>query len=476
MVEPSADPLPIPDGPSASPGSPVTTPVAARNGRRRPVLVIAAIFALAIVGLAVSQAGLLDRRSGPTSTTPRQTQGAGPGSIAWVDNLGALKRTDSLGTTIVLGAESDTTYGFPAWSPDGTRVAAVRDGPRGTEIAIFPVSPASAGAPPSAGPGPSAAAGSVIFRSPSAAPFYLYWSPDGRTVSFLANEDGGITLRSTPTDGSSPLDGGPAGLLRNGAPLYFDWMAPDRLLLHVGIGPDAFLGEVGPDGSGVGAAIANPGDFRTAAVSPGGQFRAWVRGSQPTASIVVSRRDGSAEHELAVFGPAAFAFNDAGTTLAAIGADQPGQANLAFPLGPLRLIDPSSGVERTLLDGRVVGFFWSPDGRTIAALRLVGGPAGPVADASPTPAAAVTVHLVFVDVGDGHVRSDQVVRPASRFVGQFLPYFDQYALSHRIWAADSSALLLPVASNSGTDELLALPPDGAEPLRRLAGDAGFWSP
>ena len=154
---------------------------------------------------------------------------------------------------------------------------------------------------------------------------------------------------------------------------------------------------------------------------------------------------------------------------------------LAFPIGPLRLIDTATGAVRTLLDGTVVGFFWSPDGRTIAVLRLqagsgsttagrpgvgphgislaAGGAAAGSPSAVPTPVPNPEVHLLFVNVADGAVRSDRVVQLGRTFVNQFLPYFDQYALSHRVWAPDSSSLLLPITDETGRERLAIIPPD-----------------
>src|SRR5206468_2174604 len=148
------------------------------------------------------------------------------------------------------------------------------------------------------------------------------------------------------------------------------WIGADRLLLHVGNGPDAFLGEVGPDGASVAPAIERSGDFRPAVADASGQFVAFVRGQPPSAQLVVAARDGSAEHSTPVFGPAAIVFDPTGITVASIAAEDPSQQGFAFPFGPLRLIDASSGAIRTLVSGNVVGFFWSPDGRTIAAMRL----------------------------------------------------------------------------------------------------------
>ena len=85
------------------------------------------------------------------------------------------------------------------------------------------------------------------------------------------------------------------------------------------------------------------------------------------------------------------------------------------------------------------------------------------------------VHLVFVDVASGDIRAEPLVRPSSVFIEQVLTYFDQYALSHRLWAPDSSSFLLPVIDADGAARVLAVTPDG-EVLARLDGAIAFWSP
>jgi TolB protein len=417
-----------------------------------------------------------------------------------VDATGGLFTVDGAGRSTSLAVVPDSAFGFPAWSPDGSRIAAIRTGSADTTIEVFEVGRGDVAPSPSPPGAPV-----VVYRSATVPPFYLYWAPDGERVSFLATETDGISLRIAPVDGSAPLDGtGPGAVIRRGAPLYFDWIATDRLLLHVGAGADAFVGEVGVDGLEVAPGLADAGAFRPAVAGSDGRFMAFVRGQAPSADLVVAARDGSAEHLLAVFGPTAAVFDPTGATLASIAADQPAQAAVAFPAGPLRLMEATTGEVRTLLDGTVVGFFWSPDGRTIAALRLEAGSGSPVAagpivaaaaitaagspspDASPTAApdssAPPTVapgpelHLVFVTVADGTVRSDRVVRPTRHFVNQFLPYFDQYALSHRVWAPDSSSVLLPLVDVTGRDQLFILPADGSDGPPTLDGKSGFWSP
>ena len=56
-----------------------------------------------------------------------------------------------------------------------------------------------------------------------------------------------------------------------------------------------------------------------------------------------------------------------------------------------------------------------------------------------------------------------------------LAYFDQYALSHRVWAPDSSSILLPEVLPDGMTRLTVRFPDGGPPVA-LDGEIGFWSP
>jgi TolB protein len=158
-------------------------------------------------------------------------------------------------------------------------------------------------------------------------------------------------------------------------------------------------------------------------------------------------------------------------------------------MGPLRLIDARTGAVRTLVEGFVVAFFWSPDGRTIAALRLARPgdqtagviPAITAAErartvAAATPSPGAEVRLSFIDVGTGVVRSDRVVQPAATLAGQILPYFDQYALSHRFWSPDSASIVLPLVDDTGRTKIMVVPADGTDSRSLVAGESAFWSP
>jgi TolB protein len=461
-----------------TPERPVGPPAVADAASRRPGTRRATARAVVVVVAGVGPGGAIAWLARGT-TGPIKPASGGPARIALVTPDGGLAVEDTSGHRTVLAAPPGTAFGFPAWSPDGGRVAAVDNGPDGAAIAIFaaPAGDQIAGSPP---------APLVVYRSAAVPPFYLYWAPDGTRVSFLATESDGISLRVAPADASAPLDGSePGGIVRRGAPLYFTWIDDAHLLVHVGSGSSGYLGELGPDGAAAGPELDDPGDFRSAVISADRRTIAWVRGTVPSAAVVVAARDGSAQHAVPVFGPAAAVFDPAGDDVAIIGADQAGGEPFAFPLGPLRLVDAATGAVRTLLDGRVVGFFWAPDGKTIAALRVENADGStearlPVRLAAlgptPTPSGAIEIHLLFVDVASGAIRSDRTVRLTSHFLNQFLPYFDQYALSHRLWAPDSSSILLPLVDATGQAGLAVLPREGGAAARTIDGVSGFWSP
>jgi TolB protein len=416
-------------------------------------------------------------RGTPTSTTLPGGPFGVTGSMAVLGNDGSLSLVDATGRSVLLSPAENAFGGFPAWSPDGTRIAAIRADPAGNSILVYDAGQAASGQPVEP---------VVILRSSAVEPFYLSWTPNSRSVSFLAAETSGLSLRIAPADGSAPLDGSGAGAkLQTGNPLYFDWIEQDRLLAHVGTGPFAFLGEVGVGGASPAPALEKPGDFRPAVISNDRKYVSYVRaGTAGSSDVVVAARDGSSERTMPVLGMAAVTFDPTSDTIASIGPTETPETAYAIPLGPLRLMDPSSGKVRTLLDGQVVSFWWSPDGRTIAALRVqpVDGPtaspspSSPSSSPIPSPTAEPTeVRLLFVDVATGDIGAQHVVMAGQLFIDQFLTYFDQYALSHRIWAPDNSSILIPVADPPGTTRIAVMYRNG-DPPRLIDGAIGFWSP
>ena len=394
--------------------------------------------------------------------------------IAVIDPRGQLVTMDRDGGSATAFEVPGVTFQFPAWSPDRTRIAAI--GLDGDEGSVY-VLPATGAIDET----------DVIYTSDEQRPFYLSWSPDGNHVTFLTNQADGIGLRIAPADGTAP-----ATLLRRGAPLYWDWVDPARLLVHTGSGgPDAFLGEVDLEGTTLDAPSDQPGFFRAPAVSIAGSHRAWIGpGDDGDQAIVVEARDGSARTEIPVDGTVAISFDPTGTALAFIASDRAVINPPPLPIGPVRTVESGTGAVRTLIDGPVMAFFWSPDGRTLAAIEFIDpddvGPGEARADGriaaarDVLPAAAepsgLAVRLIFVDVASGERRSDREVRVTDLFAFQVLPFFDQYARSHRLWSSDGTAVVLPISDPGEPDRLVVLDADGGDAQPLADGSIGFWSP
>jgi WD40 repeat protein len=460
--EPATDPAPsTPPEPAATePVNPVDVePISPRPPSRR-VIAVVGVLVVALVVFAIVGGRIVS--GGPAAASPSVPR------LAVTDGAGKLHTADAKGTKLADYPLKGVEFGFPTWSPDGTRIAVTGDG-AGTN-AVYVIDTTNPAAPPKA-----------VYKSTDVPPFYLYWSPDGRQVAFLAQEPDKIALEVVPADGSAK-----ASVVREGAPLYWDWLGSAHMVTHIGLtGAGSFLGEVALDGKSAEGEKLSPGDFRSPAVSRDGAYRAYVTtGKDATGVVTVESADRSKRETAPVFGSAALSFNPAGPTLAYVAAAQPIANDPGFPLGPLKAIDPATGQTRTLLDGEVLAFFWSPDGKTIAVLTLkpagnqvVGVPGAQVASVETQPAALAYVPLTlsFVDVASGSVRAHRAFAVTSEFVNQILPYFDQYALSHRVWAPDSSAIALPGFGDGG-DQLYAIPPDGSEPTPIKGAVIGFWSP
>ena len=148
---------------------------------------------------------------------------------------------------------------------------------------------------------------------------------------------------------------------------------------------------------------------------------------------------------------------------------------------------------RTLLPDGVVGFFWAPDGTTVAALQLVTPGSDQVAGTGrivlarttdvrrrpAAPAAAppgTALRLIFVTAASGDIVSQRTVRLSDTFIQQILPFFDQYALSHRLWSPDGSSVVVPVVSDDGVVHLTAVRADGTDTRVVTDGAMAFWRP
>jgi TolB protein len=393
--------------------------------------------------------------------------------LAVIDSDGGLSTTDAVGGSLVRYGGPDVDFSFPAWSPDGTRIAVIGERADDTGIYVF--------TPP--GSGSTAADPLVVYRSPDHPPFYLYWSPDGQALTFLTREPVDLALRIVPADAR-----GPAVAIREGAPMYWSWADQTRLLVHSGgEGIAGFFGEVSPDGAATEPADILAGAFRAPAVSSDGGFRAFATAGDGTQQqVVLETRDRTDSHAVDVFGMAAVAFGAGSNDLAFVAPAEPGRP-IPLPVGPLRLMDGESGRVRTLLDGTVLAFFWAPDGKTIAAIgvpapgddKVAGSDRAALISTRAVPAAAapaVQLRLSFIDAETAAIRSHWMFAVSDVFINEVLPFFDQYALSHALWSPDGASFAIPVVADDGGDQVMVVQADGSGARAVARGEMASWSP
>ncbi len=246
----------------------------------------------------------------------------------------------------------ETIFQFPAWSPDGTSVAAIGTDRTGAGIFVFDDLT-----------GLTQPDESRRYFSASQLPIYLYWSPDSQNVAFLANHSRNtFGLNIVPSNGDEETR-----VVATGSPLYWNWAEDSEiLLLHSGdTGAEARLIAIDSQGSEQTPNLAQPGLFQAPGISPGGRYWTYAEEEGRGISTLVVAHTGTGERRLVEqAGSIAMTWSPVNEQLAytsgGIGA---------HPYwGPLRIVDAESGDTRLLTTETVLAFFWSPDGTQIAYL------------------------------------------------------------------------------------------------------------
>ncbi len=399
-----------------------------------------------------------------------------PGLIPEIDRIAIVNNDGQIETMApdggdrrVLTLESDNvSFQFPAWAPDGRRLAVVGSRTLGGGIYVLE---------------DTARTGLLgerqIYFSPDETPFYLFWSPDSSNLAFLANHSRDLMgLNVVAGDGTDD-----SRLLATGAPFYWDWSDDGRqLLVHSGqTRADNSLALIGLDGETQTDNLAIPGYFQAPGIGQGGRYWAFAEeaGDGLSALVVVDTQTGERKiHEQA--GSLALSWSPAKDQIAFTN----GAVNAHPYWGPLHLLDITTGETRFLSTQTVLAFFWSPDGRSIAFITLgrdegdesinafAPDKARRVGRIGETPVQQqgrgfLTLSVVDVETGNGLRLLD--FEPTAAYISQFLPFFDQYSLSHRIWSPDSTKLVLPVREETG-NAIMVVSAHGGRPHRLADGD------
>ena len=416
------------------------------------------------VGRAVAVGGRRIATSDAVAAAGPSKPLATEGSIVSLANEGALWLVDAGGARTLLASADGGPFTFPAWSPDGSRIAAIRYGPDANHILVFDAASAAAGDP---------AEPVVLLEARNIAPFYLSWTPDGAGVSYLANEANGLSFRFAPADGSAPLDGsGPGSTVATGNPFYFDWIDvwPRRPHRHgPRCPPRRDRARRGADRSGprsarkLSARQTRPrmaGRSPSSARTPTGRRRR----SSRTATARPSRRSRSATSALSA------STRPATRSPCSVRSSRPRhRAGSRSDRSACSIARPgTSGPCSTAPSSR-------SGGRPMAGRSppCVSSPSR--ARTRTRPPGSRRSGFFFLDPATGEVRSDAPVVPGRLFLDQVFPFFDQYAVSHELWAPDSSSFLLPTADRERLAVLTAFYVNGDDP-EVIDGSVGFWSP
>lgn len=360
------------------------------------------------------------------------------GNLALADARGQIKplTSDADGRT--------RTYTQPTPAPDGRSVAAVSVQQSSTERNSALVVVDLEGRP------------TTLFEQTGSEPFYLAWSPDSARLAFLASGTGTFTLHAAEADGQTR-----AQAIAPGQPLYFSW-SPDstQLLLHVGgSGYDGGTLQLYTWGDDRPKTLGTqPGGFQAPAWLPDGQQALTVVLEPSGAGLVRIDRAGNVQQRVA----------DAGESVVFVAAPDATRVAYLKPSGDdagrLHVVRADGSDDRALDIERVVTCFWSPDSARLALLSVTTD--GLQTTALRQQAPRLRWHVLTL--ADNTIQSFDPFQPSLEFLS-LLPFFDQYAQSHRVWDRAGQRLLYAAA-----DGVYTLDVRTGAAARIAPGVLGLW--
>lgn len=357
---------------------------------------------------------------------------------------------------VTQSASARLTHVWPAWAPDGSRIACfgLRDSSESkVETSVYAV----------------AADGIESWELTGllgGMPIYGNWSPRGDAFAVLVQRgEEQLSLEIIRLD-----DPGKTLSVISGVPLFWSWSPDgDTIAVHVGgsrrasadarvVLLDAISGEI------VRHVTDHPGEFRVPVWSPQDNLLVYVeQDAQGRETLLLFDVTNGAKGPIAhVSGGTAALWSMDGRALAFGCMSRPG----SFGFSQIQVLDLPNGRISPLLDEPVTGFFWSPRGNALFYLS--------------------------VDTEQSHLRWHYLMRATGEKVElvRFLPsreqtfifsFFDQYAASHPPLAPDGSALafagyLIGGGSTPTTAQVYLLPLDQpAEPILVASGQFVCWN-
>ena len=306
-------------------------------------------------------------------------------------------------------------------------------------------------------------------------PFYLYWSPDSSSISFLSTLSSvdDLLLQVMSTEGGEP------SYVDMGQPFYWSWNADSNsILTHTGgstveSSEKASIKLFTLREDSVASTTLNyfPAYFQAPQYSPdGSNLLIAAEMLRRHSTLVVARSDGEPQDLLVDWqGPLTFSWSPDGKRIAYV-AGRP--SPLGGSIGTLNIIGMTDGEDKSsfqVQQSNVLAFFWSPDSTRIAFFepQLIPG-----VENRETFVLSVSV----LNVADGSVKALTKIRPTRAFLGQVIPYYDQYQRSHTIWSPDSRHIVLNGATEDNLPGIFIVSAEGSGTAHLLAhGIYPFWS-
>ena len=395
--------------------------------------------------------------------------------IAFITTVGELATVNADGSDLQILSENLTSYQFPAWSQDGTLIAAVgNEGSRGV-IDVFKDT--------------TSEEARRVFSNTQERPFYMYWSPDAKTISFLANGSEGMAMSFVD------VESGDSRARALGNPFYWQWTSDSsQLIFHQGLlnGKLGFLEAASNEQPAEN--LDEPGFFRSPGISPSGDYVAYgvsgVRGTEivmKNSPLSTNEAAPEVSRSLPHNGFTAMSWSPAQDQLAFV---LPTQASMSS-FGTLAMMDAETGLLETLTEESVIAFFWSPDGKYIMYLtpqRAAGNDFATQSDVyrsatrSDAPISQsylaqgddIELAVNIVEASTGETTYLTSIRPTITFINQFIPFFEQYALSHNVWSGDSQAIVLPTRDKEGMSNIAVIYVEDGSLEVIAEGSSPFW--
>ncbi len=380
--------------------------------------------------------------------------------IAYVSNDGHIWVVSPEGEGRRQLTTEGSNYAFPAWSPDGLRLAFFGYG-KGVAGAMF-VSPADKSGT------------TLLAVNPFARPIYHNWSPDGRTVAYLVQEPGRLALFRCNVE--DPNSSNPT--IVEAKAIYWSWSPEgDAWVLHenwqVVVLREGLGREQLRPAPTVPAAL-----FLTPIWSPDGSTLYYVSlNEEGSRAIVAADAETFEEREVhRIAGFCKMVISSDSSRIAYTIADPP-------PGGPgkgITLLNLDDGTSSTVTEHNVYCFFWSPDGKKLAVATREGDDM----------AEPIFGNEEFVPLGELVLRwwiydleKDEMVplisfSPLIEF-RMSAAYFEQFSSSLSYWSPDSRYLVVCTGNpesraNQGT--VWVVDTMGEEkPLRVAEGRHAVWS-